>query len=524
MFLIGVAVLVAGQSARAANNLLAHASDDTLWIAVVHPVDSKNPTETTTIRYRSINTADQTWHEMSTYVGRVSQLTHLGDSLVVLMSTGEWDSVWSGGDSVGPSLPDRARILAIASDRDQIYAVGLPGVEPAPATESSDASETPTTSESASTESTAPTTRPSTQPSMAMDRPILYLFEDGHWRAVVNCPDIPATGDISLAVVDRKPMLAEVEKDVIGVYQLNETKAWIALDKIAISATPASIKLLSGTQRPTLWVDSGAPGGSLYLGGKNWTKPIALAPSSPIQHPGDRTVAQAAGSIRLFIQTEDKSKIEEQRFDASGQRNGTVSQLETPEPTSEPMMETWPMILLMAALVFLMLSSIRRQDGEPATQPAHPDQAEPHSLVLAPSGQRLLGALIDAIPLIVAAVYVLNGVENPFDPAAAWLTIPPLLIAMAIYLLHTALTEIFAGRSLGKMIVGLRVVTTDGQPPRAWAMLVRNLLRIIDIVPLPLGAIVLLTPLRQRIGDMLARTVVITTTEPLHEENHPKEH
>jgi uncharacterized RDD family membrane protein YckC len=317
-------------------------------------------------------------------------------------------------------------------------------------------------------------------------------------------------------------MLAQVEKSAIGVYKLNDDKAWIALDKIAIAAKPNSIKLLSGTQRPTLWADTGPPGGTLYLGGKTWEKSIALSPSSAVQHAGDRTVVEAAGNIRLYIDTEDKTKIYEQRFDASGQRNGNITQLEAPESSSEPMLEAWPMILLMVALAFLMLSSIRRQGGETAKQPAHTEQPGApgaESLVLAPSGQRLLGALIDAIPLIVAGVYVLNGVEDSFDPAAVWLTVPPLVIAMAIYLLHTSLTEIFAGRSLGKMIVGLRVVTTDGKTPRAWALLVRNLLRVIDIVPLPLGALVLMTPLRQRVGDMVARTVVISMTEPVPEDD-----
>lgn len=515
LLLMGAVVLLANPFARAANNLIAHASDDTLWIAVVRPPDSKTGTEeTTTIRYRSINTADQTWRELPTYLGRVSQMAHLGDSLVVLMSTGEWDTIWPSGDSMGPSLPDRSRILAIASDRDQIYAVGMPGVEAAPATQAADSVTTaPTTSETA-----AATSQPTTRPQLAMDRPILYLFDQGHWKAIANCPQAATTGDVSLAIVDRQPMVAQIEKGAIGVYELNDDKAWLALDKIAMSATPTAIKLLSGTQRPTLWVDTGPPGGTLYLGGKTWEKPIALSPSSPIQHAADRTVVEAAGNIRLFVTTEDKSKVYEQRFDAAGQRNGNVAQLETPEGLSEPMLEAWPMIVLMVALAFLMLSSIRRQGPETPNQAARTEQPGTESLVLAPSGQRLLGALIDAIPLIVAVVYVLNGVEDPFDPAAVWLTVPPLVIAMVIYLLHTALTEIFAGRSLGKMIVGLRVVTTDGQPPRAWAMLVRNLLRVIDIVPLPLGAMVLLTPLRQRIGDMAARTVVITTTEPVGED------
>lgn len=510
-------LLPGGAQAQGKSDLVAHASDDTLWIAQIHPPQSKDAEESTTVRYRSTNTADQTWHELPEFLGRVVQMSHDGQSLVVLMASGEWDLLWPGGDSVGPSLPDHSKMLSIASDRDLLYAVGLPGGEPPATTNSSDlsansdATTVPTTAESSAA------TAPTTQPRIATDKPILYDFEDGIWKAIANCPASHATqpGDVSLSIVDRKPMLAQLEPGAVAVYELNDNKEWVLQKKIALPAAPRMFKLLSDTQRPILWADTGEPGGTLYLGGSTWQKPISLTLSSPVQHETDRTVAEAAGNIRLFI-ADTTGKIFEQRYDSNGQRQGNIATLEAPEPSSPDFMDTWPMMLLMAALAFLMLSSIRRQDSATAAE-AQPGASD--ALVLAPSGQRLLAAMIDAIPLIVAAIYVLDSVANPFDWANLSSTLPPIIIAMVIYLLHTTITELFAGRSLGKMIVGLRVVTTDGGTPGKSAMLLRNLLRLLDVIPIPLGFIVLTTPLRQRVGDMIAKTVVIVMTEPQKEED-----
>src|SRR6185437_8442772 len=77
-------------------------------------------------------------------------------------------------------------------------------------------------------------------------------------------------------------------------------------------------------------------------------------------------------------------------------------------------------------------------------------------------------------------------------------------------LIHTAATEALAGRTIGKMIMGLRVVRLDGGTPDPSALLTRNFLRILDIglagVPL---IFIVFSPLRQRIGDVAAGTVVI---------------
>lgn len=63
------------------------------------------------------------------------------------------------------------------------------------------------------------------------------------------------------------------------------------------------------------------------------------------------------------------------------------------------------------------------------------------------------------------------------------------------------------GRTVGKMAAGLRVVTGEGGTPGPGSLLIRNLVRIIDmIVGLPLMGF---DPLSRRLGDRFAGTLVV---------------
>ncbi|QGJ72293.1 Membrane protein containing RDD domain [Planctomycetales bacterium 10988] len=79
------------------------------------------------------------------------------------------------------------------------------------------------------------------------------------------------------------------------------------------------------------------------------------------------------------------------------------------------------------------------------------------------------------------------------------------------------------GQTLGKRLLGLRVLTTDGQPITGLQAVLRNLLRTIDLMPvlylppgwvgIPLGMVGLLTTSAnrrfQRFGDFAAGTMVV---------------
>ena len=80
-----------------------------------------------------------------------------------------------------------------------------------------------------------------------------------------------------------------------------------------------------------------------------------------------------------------------------------------------------------------------------------------------------------------------------------------------LWFAYLVVMEATLGATLGKFVVGIRVVKLDGTPMDFQASLLRNVLRIVDGLFFYLvGAICVWTsPLKQRLGDRVAGTVVV---------------
>jgi len=153
-----------------------------------------------------------------------------------------------------------------------------------------------------------------------------------------------------------------------------------------------------------------------------------------------------------------------------------------------------------------------RRLGRPRATPA---PARPEGLApIASISRRALAALLDVI-VVSGAAFSLFGLStappHPLVPDPR-----PLLLhlgslgALAVY---GALTEAAFGATAGKLALGLRVELAGGGRPGLSRAIVRNLLRLVDIIPPYLGAVGLsmmtVTGLRQRLGDLAAGTVVV---------------
>jgi uncharacterized RDD family membrane protein YckC len=91
------------------------------------------------------------------------------------------------------------------------------------------------------------------------------------------------------------------------------------------------------------------------------------------------------------------------------------------------------------------------------------------------------------------------------DVGALWLAI--------ITLVYFTGLELLFGATVGKWLSGLRVADLRGEPAHPVSVLVRNLVRLVDWLPFLYvigGFAALSSPLRQRLGDRLAGTVVVT--------------
>jgi uncharacterized RDD family membrane protein YckC len=82
------------------------------------------------------------------------------------------------------------------------------------------------------------------------------------------------------------------------------------------------------------------------------------------------------------------------------------------------------------------------------------------------------------------------------------------LLWMAFYMVPEGLY----GASVGKLFTGLCVVRADGRPLGFGAVVVRNLMRFVDVLPVVFllgGVVVLLGPESRRLGDLVAGTTVV---------------
>lgn len=95
---------------------------------------------------------------------------------------------------------------------------------------------------------------------------------------------------------------------------------------------------------------------------------------------------------------------------------------------------------------------------------------------------------------------------------AAGLGVMGVLVFVVFWFYPVLFEVLMDGRTPGKRALGLRVVSADGAPVGWRASFARNLLRTVDMLPFgyALGLVAcLLDPGARRIGDMVARTLVV---------------
>ena len=125
-------------------------------------------------------------------------------------------------------------------------------------------------------------------------------------------------------------------------------------------------------------------------------------------------------------------------------------------------------------------------------------------------GLRAVATIIDTLLLMVIA-YLIALLTGATTASGFNLTGAPAFLWFFIAIAYYIVLEATQGATLGKMALGLRVVKLDGSPISWSESIIRNLLRIIDgLFAYLVGAILIWTsPLKQRLGDRLANTVVV---------------
>jgi len=127
---------------------------------------------------------------------------------------------------------------------------------------------------------------------------------------------------------------------------------------------------------------------------------------------------------------------------------------------------------------------------------------------------RAVAFLFDAM-IIVASIFILVFVialTITFTSVYLAFTLIS-LVTFAILVGYFPIYEIYMqGRTPGKRLMGLRVIDADGRRLAAGAVIIRNMVRLVDFLPelMFLGGVVAMTDRwHRRIGDFAAQTLVI---------------
>jgi uncharacterized RDD family membrane protein YckC len=139
---------------------------------------------------------------------------------------------------------------------------------------------------------------------------------------------------------------------------------------------------------------------------------------------------------------------------------------------------------------------------------------------LAGAGNRGFAAITD---FVIAAVLTfalgfsfqkLTEIDPSLEQWSGWEVFFELLIAWLYFVL---LEWLWNGQTIGKRLFGLRVISEDGEPARFVAVIVRNLVRVVDFLPFFYGfglVALIISPRSQRLGDYAGGTFVVRAPRP----------
>ena len=196
---------------------------------------------------------------------------------------------------------------------------------------------------------------------------------------------------------------------------------------------------------------------------------------------------------------------------------GDVEALELPPPdTSGGTMMNYFLVVMVSMTFVVMIAARPKMPPGPVMLPGI---YRPASL-----GKRVLAGMIDLLPISFIVSIVVNLPELPMDQAGnfreLWDTYSQavqtsqaaysVIATFCTYMVYGMVMEARFSATLGKMAMKIRVIGGDGQPPGLRAVALRNLVKMLEMsLPWLLVLVPLLNPARQRLGDILARTVVV---------------
>ncbi|MCE9591239.1 MAG: RDD family protein [Planctomycetes bacterium] len=418
-------------------------------------------------------------------------------------------------------LPRVAAVLAFTATKDGPWA--LVRIEDAATLLQVDAtqpSDTQPASQPVTTQAAA-TLPAATQPVRELR---LLRLDRGRWAPVPLPADWPIDGRMFLVVADPDdavPCLLRVdtgeEGDVLRIEEMRD-KQWTTR-RVKLDGTIDSPVIAVGGQ--LLFARSGVTDQKLdvELLAVRGEGTLSLGRASLPDAAGKAWTLVASGETAAVISGDGADSMQWVRLDLSGRPAEPAGKLAVASPRVGVDALRVSIQMIMLAVALLIMFVVWRRDGGIVVVKM------PAGYVEADVFRRLFAAVIDLIPCVLAVWFFLRV---PLDDVAAhWPGTPvelklqlPGLVIILLYAIHTFFSELFTATTLGKRAVGLRVASIDGTPPNVWQVAGRCALKVFEFVAWPLLILPLFRPYGQRLGDSVARTVVVM---PRQEEDHSRD-
>ncbi|MEM6756494.1 MAG: RDD family protein [Planctomycetota bacterium] len=322
----------------------------------------------------------------------------------------------------------------------------------------------------------------------------------GQWRAWVGAADDETTDEAGAAV------------------------EWSAVDAPTVAWRGDTIEATRVGRQPVALAQRGAelvawalrPGGLTRLG----TLPIGVSEQEAWGVVGAGNEAWAVVGPVEDTSNRDGSGDAAEREEVDGLRAGglTLDGRRTPtgpvEMVTQPLLPGSPGMLVEAVVLIASISMIGwywRRD---------PEQRAPRlseAAMIGTLSQRLSAAIVDILPVfgLGCLVWRMSPTEllahwpGSSNTSPDWWGLMPGASVIVGVIVHTTIAEAITGRSLGKRMMGLRVVALDGTRPKRSQVVTRGVLRCMELIAWLLALVPVLGPYRQRLGDLVAGTVVI---------------
>lgn len=128
-------------------------------------------------------------------------------------------------------------------------------------------------------------------------------------------------------------------------------------------------------------------------------------------------------------------------------------------------------------------------------------------------GQRIGATIIDYFFIFVFLFVFATMFGEPDGEGSMTVTGPLALVPILFWFCWLVIPEALGGVTLGHYSTGLKVITMDGNKPVFWQALVRRLFDFVDLFSCFPGLVAFIlvqtTKHKQRVGDMIAKTLVV---------------